>query len=115
MTAGQNSSPAIQLSTDPARRRKMLFAVEAVTGLASTMLEGLASSDLSPRGLSRVLGAYNLVWAGIGALAVAVNGSIIEHWPKGVFIIPPTAHALGLMLLSLTPAGPTPAAAPDEK
>ena len=38
MTAGQSSSPAIQLSTDPARRRKMLYAVEAVTGLASTML-----------------------------------------------------------------------------
>src|SRR5258705_3057120 len=39
MTVGQNSSPAIHLSNDPARRRRwMLYSVEAVTGLASTML-----------------------------------------------------------------------------
>lgn len=75
------------------------------------MLESLVSSGLPPRQLSRVLGAYNLVWAGIGALAVAVNGSIIEHWPKGVFIIPTTAHALGLLLLWLTPATTPPAPA----
>src|SRR3989440_10072127 len=36
MTAGQNS-PSIQSSSDPARRRRMLYGVEAVTGLASTM------------------------------------------------------------------------------
>ncbi|HEV8378082.1 MAG TPA: MFS transporter [Tepidisphaeraceae bacterium] len=204
MTIGQNSSPAIHLNNDPARRRRlMLYAVEAVTGLASTMLiisiffytekrfawsmrqnlilaavqglvyiagsllanplsrrfgrrnsllvlfaiigaiaaigifrptpkivtallviytmvialtwpmlESLVATGLSARELSRILGAYNLVWAGIGACAVAINGTIIEHWPKGVFIIPTIAHALGLLLLWLTPPGPAPGATP---
>src|SRR5438128_9646450 len=204
MTLGQNSSPAIQLSSASARRRKMLYAVEAVTGLASTMLfisiffytekrfgwkmrqnlilaavqgfvyvagsllansisqkfgrrnsllvlfiligviasigifrptpkvvttlliaytfaisltwpmlESLVSAGLSARALSRILGAYNLVWAGIGACAVAINGTIIEHWPRGVFIIPTIAHAAGLILLSLTPTGPAPGTRSD--
>jgi MFS family permease len=199
MTAGQNSAPAIHLRDNPAQRRKMLYAVEAVTGLASTMLiisiffytekkfgwkmrqnlilaaveglvyitgslaanfissrfgrrnsllvlyailaaiaavgvvrptpmvvtallivytaiisftwpmlESLVSADLPPAKLSRVLGAYNLVWAGIGACAVAINGTIIEHWPKGVFVIPTAAHIAGLILLFLTPPPPPP-------
>src|SRR5437868_8970720 len=37
MTAGQNS-PSIQSRSNSAQRRKMLYGVEAVTGLASTML-----------------------------------------------------------------------------
>jgi len=74
------------------------------------MLESLVSGGLPPRELSAILGAYNLVWAGIGACAVAINGSIIEHWPKGVFIIPTAAHIAGLVLLLLTPATPPPAA-----
>ena len=204
MTAGQNSAPAIQLRDNLAQRRKMLYAVEAVTGLASTMLiisiffytekrfgwkmrqnlllaaveglayitgslaanfisrrfgrrnsllaiyallaaiaavgvfyptpkvvtillitytmvisltwpmlESLVSANLSARELSRVLGAYNLVWAGIGACAVAINGTIIEHWPKGVFLIPTIAHALGLILLWLTPPSSAPATHAD--
>jgi len=207
MTIGQNSTPAIQLSNDPARpRRWMLYGVEGVTGLASTMLvisiffftersfgwsmrqnlmlaatqgvvyiagsllarfvsgkfgrrnsllvlfvmigaiaaigivrptpkvvtallvcytmvisltwpmlESLVATGLSARELSRVLGAYNLVWAGIGACAVAVNGTIIEHWPNGVFVIPTIAHACGLALLWLTPVGPAPGSAPDQQ
>ena len=85
----------------------LLIIYTMVISLTWPMLESLVSADLPPRQLSRVLGAYNLVWAGIGACAVAVNGSIIEHWPKGVFIIPTAAHVAGLILLALTPATPT--------
>jgi hypothetical protein len=81
----------------------LLIVYTMVIALTWPMLESLVASGLSARELSRVLGAYNLVWAGIGACAVAVNGTIIEHWPKGVFIIPTVAHAIGLFLLWLTP------------
>jgi len=89
----------------------LLVMYTMVISLTWPMLESLVATGLSARELSRVLGAYNLVWAGIGALAVAINGTIIEHWPKGVFVIPTFAHALGLLLLWLTPIGPAPGTA----
>jgi hypothetical protein len=92
----------------------LLVIYTMVISLTWPMLESLVATGLSARQLSRVLGAYNLVWAGIGAVAVAINGTIIDHWPKGVFIIPAVAHALGLLLLWLTPAGPAPGPAPQE-
>src|SRR3954467_14299231 len=57
----------------------LLIVYTMVISLTWPMLESLVATGLSARQLSRVLGAYNLVWAGIGACAVAVNGSIIEH------------------------------------
>src|SRR5258705_12232803 len=84
----------------------LLIVYTMVIALTWPMLESLVASGLSARELSRVLGAYNLVWAGIGACAVAINGTIIEHWPNGVFIIPTAAHALGLVLLWFVPPGP---------
>jgi hypothetical protein len=86
----------------------LLIIYTMTISLTWPMLESLVASGLSARQLSKILGAYNLVWAGIGACAVAVNGSIIEHWPKGVFIIPTVAHGMGLLLLWITPATATP-------
>jgi MFS family permease len=89
----------------------LLIAYTLVISLTWPMIESLVSAGIGARELSRVLGVYNLVWAGIGACAVAINGTIIEHWPRGVFIIPSVAHAVGLILLWLTPPGPAPGGA----
>jgi len=85
----------------------LLIIYTMLTALIWPMIESLVSGGIPPKELSKVLGIYNLIWAGVGALAVAINGTIIEHWPRGVFIIPAIAHGIGFVLLWLTP--PTPA------
>jgi hypothetical protein len=49
------------------------------------MLESLVSSAGDPSGLSRRLGCYNIVWASMGAIALAATGAIIQHAPAWVF------------------------------
>jgi hypothetical protein len=58
-----------------------------------------------PKRLARRVGAYNLVWSGTGAATLAVNGTVIEYWPTGVFAIPAIVHGLGaiLLLMARTP------------
>ena len=63
------------------------------------MLESLVSADVPPRQMARQLGIYNFVWAITGAAAIAASGAVIEHWPKGIFIIPLIVHTLGALLL----------------
>lgn len=43
-------------------------------------LEALVTEGDAPQRLPRNLGIYNLVWAGTGALAYFIGGSIIETW-----------------------------------
>jgi MFS family permease len=63
-----------------------LIAVESSLMAASwPMLESLISGAGEPSALSRRLGWYNIVWAVIGALAVAASGAIIQHTPAWAF------------------------------
>ncbi len=62
-------------------------------------LESLVSGQADAHEMSRRLSIYNLVWSGVGAAVLAVNGIIIERWQAGVFLIPTIAHVLGAMLL----------------
>jgi MFS family permease len=78
-----------------------LLAYTFALAMSWPMLESLASAGagLDAHRLSRRIGAYNLVWAGVGVLAIAVEGALIERWPLGVFLIPLVAHVAcaGLM------------------
>src|SRR3954462_11276801 len=71
----------------PAVVTSLLIIYTMLTALIWPMVESLVSAGIAAKELSKVLGIYNLVWAGVGAVAVAGNGYVIEHWPRGVFII----------------------------
>jgi hypothetical protein len=79
------------------------------------VLEGLVSTGVDAHQLSRRIGLYNLVWSGVAAGTVAVNGAIIQYWPAGVFLLPLLVHcvAAGIILMPI-PQSATPAAAAEE-
>ncbi len=66
----------------------VLVAYTFTSALNWPPLESLVSSGVGSQALSRRIGVYNLVWSSTGALAVAVQGRIIDYWPAGVFLIP---------------------------
>ncbi len=70
------------------------------------MLESLASSGLDAEALSRRIGVYNLVWAGVGVVTIAGEGVLIDHWPLGVFLIPIAVHAACVWLMWFQPEPP---------
>jgi MFS family permease len=49
--------------------------------------------------MSRRLAAYNMVWSSAGAIAVATNGALIDHWLSGVLWLPAILHAVSALLL----------------
>jgi len=65
------------------------------------MLESLLSTGLESHALGRRIAVYNLVWSGSGAMVLALNGTIIEHFPRGVFAIPAILHASCITMLLL--------------
>ena len=57
------------------------------TAISWPILEGLIATGTNDAHiLSRRISIYNIVWAGVGTLIIAVNGTIIEKIPKGVFL-----------------------------
>jgi hypothetical protein len=94
----------------------ILLAYTALSVITWPILEGLISHGLDSYTLSRRISHYNLVWAGVGATALAVDGAVIQHWPQGVFLIPAIVHIAGMALVPLLMPGeinaqPAPAAA----
>ena len=62
-------------------------------------LEALVSEKESPAGLSRMIGIYNVVWAGGGALAYFVGGALLDGLgPASLFLAPLALHLLQLGL-----------------
>jgi MFS family permease len=66
------------------------------TGLMAVswpMLESLISAAGEPSRLAKRLGWYNIVWAFVGAIAVAASGAIIQYTPAWAFFgITATGH-----------------------
>lgn len=56
------------------------------------VLEAAAAAGADPHTLSRRIGVYNLVWAGTGALAVAVQGTLLKIDARMVFLVPLMVH-----------------------
>ncbi|MDB5322875.1 MAG: Major Facilitator Superfamily protein [Phycisphaerales bacterium] len=56
------------------------------------VLEAAAAVGADPHTLSRRIGMYNLIWAGTGALAVAVQGTLLKIDARMVFVVPFAIH-----------------------
>ena len=77
------------------------------SGLAAMswpMLEGLVSEGLESDALSRRIALYNVLWAAAGALVLAVNGTVIEHFGGGVFAFPAIFHGVAMTLMRISRA-----------
>ena len=79
----------------------VLLSYNVLMGAYWPLMESVVASDADAHEMSRRLGAYNLVWAGTGALAVAANGTIIHWWAPGVFMTAAIMHAVGAVMLVL--------------
>lgn len=52
-------------------------------------LEALAAEGETPGRLQRIIGIYNVVWAGFGALAYFIGGAMLEYLGlKSMFVVP---------------------------
>jgi predicted MFS family arabinose efflux permease len=64
-------------------------------------LEALASEGEPPEGLPRMIGIYNVVWAGAGALAFFTGGAIFQALgTRGLYFVPAALHGLQLALVA---------------
>src|SRR5436190_18379984 len=62
-------------------------------------LEAMVSEGESPSGLQRMVGIYNLVWAGGGAYAYFNGGAMLEHFGlRSMFLVPSTMQVAQLAL-----------------
>jgi MFS family permease len=82
----------------------VIIAYVPLTALNWPVLEAAAAEDADPHTLSRRIGTYNLIWAGTGALAVAVQGTILKIDPRGVFVVPMVIHLVILAILLVSRA-----------
>lgn len=78
-----------------------LLAYTFTIGISWPILEGLVASAGAPAGIARRLAVYNVIWPAGGALAIAVEGTILKFWIAGLFLIPGALHALSLGLVLL--------------
>jgi MFS family permease len=54
----------------------------------------VAAGNQDPHALSKRLAMYNIVWAAVGAMVIAISGTIIEHTSSGVFFVTASVCAL---------------------
>ncbi|MBN2506185.1 MAG: MFS transporter [Verrucomicrobia bacterium] len=80
---------------------QMMVLVVWAVGMCFTWptLEAMVSEDEDRIGLTRMVGVYNLVWAGSSGLAAFVGGALFERWgAASVFWLPAGIHAVQLFL-----------------
>jgi len=70
-----------------------------LNAMAWPILESLVSEGLESDAMSRRIAVYNLIWSSAGALVLALNGTIIEHFAGGVFAIPAIFHGFCAVLI----------------
>ena len=63
----------------------MLLAFSVLNAINWPALESLVCTGVSSHGMARRLAVYNLVWPGVSAATIAVSGTVIQHWPAGLF------------------------------
>ncbi|HXE54022.1 MAG TPA: MFS transporter, partial [Tepidisphaeraceae bacterium] len=78
-----------------------LLAYTFVIGISWPILEGLVAQGGAPAGMAHRLAVYNVVWPAAGALAIAVEGTVMKYWMAGLFIIPAAMHLISLLLLGV--------------
>jgi predicted MFS family arabinose efflux permease len=75
--------------------------VVATIGMCFTWpcLEALVSEGESPARLQRSIGLYNVVWAGLGAVAYFIGGAMLEKLGlKSMFVVPIAIQVVQLVL-----------------
>ena len=80
----------------------MLLLVTWTFGMSFTWpaLEALASERETPARLQRMIGIYNVVWAGSSALAYFVGGALMELLPaRSLFWFPALLHGVQLVIV----------------
>jgi MFS family permease len=78
---------------------QILVMAAIVLGMTCTWptLEALVSEGESPRGLQRIVGIYNVVWAGTGAVSYFIGGALLDKLGlKSLFYVP-----AGIILIEL--------------
>src|SRR5256714_2630889 len=64
-------------------------------------LEALVAERRNARELPRMIGIYNLIWSGAGALTYFCGGAIFERLgPKSLFLLPASIQAIQLVVLA---------------
>jgi MFS family permease len=82
-------------------RGQIIVMAFTVIGMCFTWptLEALVSEDETPVGLQRMVGIYNVVWAGTGALAYFAGGAMLEKLgTNSLFYVPAAILAVQLAL-----------------
>jgi MFS family permease len=102
---------AALLANSPAGIVATVLAYTALMAIGWPILESLVSTGVDAHTLSKRISTYNVVWAGTGALIIAVNGAIIDYWPAGVFVLTGAVHLVSTALLLSVPQSATPAPA----
>ncbi len=63
-------------------------------------LEALVSEHENPARLPRMIGIYNVVWSGAGAISYFIGGAVLEHFGmKSLFVVPLVLHLFQLWLV----------------
>lgn len=75
----------------------------ALIAISWPVLESQVATGLDAHALARRMALYNVVWAGTGAATLAVNGTIIDYWPAGVFVVTAIVHGVSAVMLLLSP------------
>jgi len=78
-----------------------LCAYTFITTMSWPAVESLVASGVDAQTMSRRVGIYNLVWAGVNGVGLAVSGALIEYWPAGMFIVAASAHVVSVVLLMI--------------
>jgi MFS family permease len=89
---------------DPVILTAAIIAYVPLCALNWPVLEAASAENADPHTLSRRIGTYNLIWAGTGALAVAVQGTILKIDPRGVFLVPLVIHLVIIGIIVVTRA-----------
>ena len=78
----------------------LIIAYVPLMALNWPVLEAASAANADPHTMSRRIGLYNLIWAGTGAMALAIQGTIIRIDPRAIFFVPLLIHVaiVGIIL-----------------
>ena len=77
-----------------------------VIGLQWPVIESYVAAGRETRNQQRIIGLFNLAWAGAIPLNLAVTGPLIEWLGAGMFYVPAVLNLVTLVMLRPLPAGP---------
>ncbi|HEX4793762.1 MAG TPA: hypothetical protein VH370_08225, partial [Humisphaera sp.] len=75
----------------------LLYSMTSV--ISWPILESQITTGTDSHTMSRRISAYNLVWAATGVAMLAIDGTIIDHWPAGIFIWPVSVHFATMLIV----------------